>query len=287
MDELTVYDNGGNGEHFTLSNENGDANLRTMAGDVGIDTSDAVSMISWLEKVFHLEQAEQLAGFSQSLTITTPDGREVSWMGDTDAPAWLQRVATGAPAESDGYFRMLVMGIRKQLDERSPVNNPEGTGVLDRVVELLDAYDRRKREAEENYFGWRKLIGALGTDDHDTALSMAVEFVKAANLLGSGELVSRINALKNEHARSLRQQAIAFDASMRTQHENHVKDAEQSVQLEREARAKVQARLENAEDALRKLHELLKANMNDDGSTKTETAKSRALNLIELAFGRS
>jgi hypothetical protein len=130
MDELTIKDR--DGDEFALSTPNtGEALLEMDSSTaVRITESDAIQIMTWLTERFGI--GERVAGFGQSVTITVPGAaggppREVSWRGDSDAPAWL-RTLGGRTADTGEEYRLSILrSMSAALREAG--FNPEGDGL--------------------------------------------------------------------------------------------------------------------------------------------------------------
>jgi hypothetical protein len=226
MDDLTIRDQDGDAFTLSKSGESSKALLDQLGGQqVEISRDDAYKIVTWLLNCFDIRSnPERVAGFGQSLTVTTG---EVSWMGDDSPPAWLEQLARTA------------LGDQSDVSELRALVDALGAETPEVATEIAQTWRTWLDEAG------RVLIRAGVAD---ATQQTVIDPVKA------------INKLLNQHAAALkRQDCAAYDRERQIRGES-ARAGQSAVAREREARAAVQERLNKVLATLGALHTEIASN---------------------------
>jgi len=182
MENLKIED--GDGDYFTLQKREYGATIETPdeTTQVIIDYDSAVKMVAWLNERFDTQQLEKVAGYDQSVTITVPGvasgaTREISWTGDGDAPAWLERLVSialgGQPDTGEEYRLSILRSVSAALREAGVQliaerqRNHELTETLEKNREELAAL--RERDTSRSQLLQDVIVNASMSDDLSSA----------------------------------------------------------------------------------------------------------------------
>lgn len=255
MDDLTITDQ--DDDAFQLGvTPSGYTELRMeTATVVDLDVVAAERVVAWLQERFQLE-GEQVADFKQSVTITVPgaaggEDRHVDWMGDGDAPGWLQRLAEIALGQQDDWMTQahedrlsIIRSVSATLTEAGL--NPEGDGIAACVSTLAK---------QANPGRWGGVLAALGAASPEIAAETAetwrtwirgLEWILTNRGVVDTDLLKGLNELLARNAKYLAEQTQHWRDERQRLTAQASRDVDAAVAREREARADVQVRLNAA-----------------------------------------